>query len=60
MIQLIIEGKELNISEHAKQWFLKEFMNDKEGPFTWKTVNGTTIDCSMTTVGLTQQSELFK
>ena len=59
MIKLIINGKELNVSEHAKKWFLKEFLDGKEGPFAWETVDGITRNHSITTVSLTKQAELF-
>jgi len=59
MIQLIVEGKELtNISEEAKEWFLKSIMEGKEGPFTWKSVNGE-IKAIILTVKLTEQLEMF-
>lgn len=58
MLKLIIEGKELHISEHAKQWFLKEFLEGKEGPFTCQTTNGVSHN-SIDTVPLTKQPGLF-
>ena len=59
MIKLIIEGKELtDVSQAALEWFYNQVLNGKEGPFTWKTVNGETR-AILLTVKLTKQIELF-
>jgi len=58
MIQLIIEGKEIFVSEAAKEWLLNEFLGGNEGNFNCKGVSGE-VKATIKYIPLTNQGEMF-
>lgn len=58
MIQLIIEGKEIFVSEAAKEWLINEFLGGNEGGFTCEGVNGE-VKATIRSIPLTNQGEMF-